>query len=159
MLFPTIMMVFLLMWIGASPASTGGGIKTNTFAIALLNIFSMARGEQRIEVFRREVAPLTVRRAFAVMALSLIVIGAGTMLISLFDGDVNLRNIAFECFSAYSTVGLSLGVTPEFSYASKCVLIAIMFFGRVGMLTLLISVYHKSRQQSYRYPTEELMIN
>ena len=159
MLFPTTLMVFLLMWIGASPASTGGGIKTSTFALAILNILSLAKGETRIEVFRREIHPISVRRAFAVMALSLIVIGLGTMLISLFDSEADLRHIAFECFSAYSTVGLSLGITAGLSFGSKWVLIAVMFFGRVGMLTILISVYHKHRQQSYRYPTEELVIN
>ncbi|WP_116126268.1 TrkH family potassium uptake protein [Lewinella sp. IMCC34183] len=159
MLFPTTMMVFLLMWIGASPASTGGGIKTSTFAIAILNVVSLARGEERIEVFRREISNLSVRRSFAVMALSLLVIGLAVMAITFFDGGTDLRSIAFECFSAYSTVGLSLGITGGLSIGSKMVLIAVMFFGRVGMLTILVSVYRKSSMQSYRYPTEELTIN
>lgn len=107
MLFPTTTMVFLLMWIGASPVSTGGGIKTSTFAIAILNILSLAKGKTRIEVFRREIADVTIRRAFAIIFLSLIVIGLGIVLVSLFDRDKHLIDIAFECFSAYSTVGLS----------------------------------------------------
>jgi trk system potassium uptake protein len=159
MLFPTTMMVFLLMWIGASPASTGGGIKTSTFAIATLNILSLARGKTRIEIFRREIADITVRRSFAIISLSLIVIGSGIMLISVFDNDKNLMGIAFECFSAYSTVGLSLGITADLSNMSKLIIIVIMFVGRVSMLTIIIAIFKKVKHKNYRYPTEEITIN
>jgi len=157
--FSTIMMIFLLMWVGASPASTGGGIKTNTFAIATLNFLSLAKGKSRIEVFRREISEISVRRAFAVIALSLLVIGTGIILISVFDSDKKLLDIAFECFSAYSTVGLSLGITAKLSAASKFVIIGVMFIGRVSMLTLLIAVFKKVKQKNYKYPVEELTIN
>lgn len=156
---PTLMMIFLLMWIGASPLSTGGGIKTSTFAIATLNIISLAKGKSRIEIFRREVADISVRRAFATIALSLIVIGFGIMLISIFDPQENLISIAFECFSAYSTVGLSLGITSELTSLSKLVLVAVMFVGRVSMLSVVIAVFQKVKHKNYRYPTEELTIN
>lgn len=159
MLFPTTMMIFLLMWIGASPSSTGGGIKTSTFAIATLNILSLAKGKTRLEVFRREIADITVRRSFAIISLSLIVIGSGIILISIFDTDKNLMDIAFECFSAYSTVGLSLGITANLSTMSKFVLIVIMFVGRVSMLTIIIAIFKKIRHKNYRYPTEEITIN
>lgn len=157
--FSTVMLLFLLMWIGASPASTGGGIKTNTFAIATLNFFSLARGKSKIEVFRREIAPISVRRAFAVISLSLLVIGTGVILISIFDSDKNLLDIAFECFSAYSTVGLSLGITASLSSMSKLTIIAVMFIGRVSMLTLLIALFKKVKHKNYKYPVEELTIN
>ena len=156
---PAIMITVLLMWIGASPASTGGGIKTSTFAIATLNFVSLAKGKTRIEVFRREIADLSVRRALGTISLSLIIIGLGIMLISLFDKDFNILGIGFECFSAYSTVGLSLGLTTKFSVASKFVLIALMFIGRVSMLSILIAVFKKSKYTNYRYPTEEILIN
>lgn len=159
MLFPTTMMVFLLMWIGASPASTGGGIKTSTFAIATLNILSLAKGKSRIEIFRREIAAISVRRAFAIISLSLIVIGLGIMLISIFDPHQELIDIGFECFSAYSTVGLSLGITAELSSASKLVLVGVMFVGRVSMLTIIIALFKKIKHKNYRYPTEEITIN
>jgi trk system potassium uptake protein len=159
MLFPTTMMVFLLMWIGASPSSTGGGIKTSTFAIATLNILSLAKGKTKIEIFRREIADISVKRSFAIISLSLIVIGTGIMFISVFDPDKNLKDIAFECFSAYSTVGLSMGVTASFSSLSKLVLIVIMFTGRVSMLTIIIAVFKKIKHKNYRYPTEEITIN
>ena len=157
--FSTIMFVFLLMWIGASPGSTGGGIKTSTFAIGTLNYFSLARGKDRIEVFRREIADISVRRAFAIISLSLAVIGAAVFLIAFFDKQKDLLSIAFECFSAYSTVGLSLGITAELSDPSKLVIIATMLIGRVSMLTILIALLRKVKHLKYRYPTEEILIN
>jgi Trk-type K+ transport system membrane component len=157
--FSTIMLIFLLMWIGASPASTGGGIKTSTFAIAILNFYSLARGKTRIEVFRREISDISVRRAFAVISLSLLVIGFGIIAISIFDSEKDLKSIAFECFSAYSTVGLSIGITASLSEASKFVIIMIMFIGRVSMLSILIAIIKKVKHKNYRYPTEEITIN
>ncbi|WP_347174885.1 TrkH family potassium uptake protein [Polaribacter uvawellassae] len=157
--FPTVMITFLLMWIGASPASTGGGIKTSTFAIATLNILSLAKGKQRIEVFRREIADISVKRAFATIALSLIVIGTGIVLIAIFDPEKGLLNIAFESFSAYSTVGLSLGITGSLSSASKIIIILIMFVGRVSMLSIIVALFKKIKHKNYRYPSEEITIN
>ncbi len=159
MLFPTTMIVFLLMWIGASPASTGGGIKTSTIAIAVLNILSLAKGKNKIEVYRREIADISVRRAFATISLSLLVIGVGIFLISVFDPKKSLLDIGFESFSAFSTVGLSLGITSGLSDMSKVVLAVIMFIGRVSMLSLLIAVFKKERYKYYTYPTEEIVIN
>ena len=157
--FSTLMLIFLLMWVGASPASTGGGIKTSTFAIATLNFFSLAKGKTRIEVYRREIADISVRRAFAIISLSLVVIGFAVIAISSFDSQKTLLSIAFECFSAYSTVGLSLGITSSLSAASKGVIIAVMFIGRVSMLTIMIALFRKVKQKAYRYPTEEILIN
>lgn len=157
--FSTLMLTIFLMWIGASPASTGGGIKTSTFAIATLNFIALAKGKTRIEVYRREISDLTVRRAFATIALSLMIIGFGIFLISIFDRHQDLLSISVECFSAYSTVGLSVGITGELSSYSKLVLIFIMFIGRVSMLTILIAVFRKVKHKNYRYPSEEITIN
>lgn len=157
--FPTLMMVFFLMWIGASPQSTGGGIKTSTFAIATLNILSLAKGKSRIEIFRREIADISVRRAFAIISLSLAVIGFAIMLIAMFDPKKELKDIAFECFSAYSTVGLSLGITGDLSNASKFIIIIVMFVGRISTLSLVIAVFKKIKHKNYSYPKEEITIN
>ena len=157
--FSTIMMIFLLMWVGASPGSTGGGIKTSTFAVATLNFLSLAKGKTKIEIFRREIADISVRRAFAVISLSLVVIGSGVIMISVFDSQMSLISIAFECFSAYSTVGLTLGITSQLSIVGKLVIITIMFVGRVSMLSILIAVFKKVNHKNYRYPNEEIMIN
>ncbi|UMB53075.1 ATPase [Lutibacter sp. A64] len=156
---PTILVTMFLMWVGASPASTGGGIKTSTFAIATLNFISLAKGKSRIEIYRREISDSSVRRAFAIISLSLIVIGIGIIAILIFDSEISPLNVAFECFSAYSTVGLSLGITAALSDPSKLVLITIMFIGRVSMLSILIAVFKKVKHKNYRYPTEEITIN
>jgi potassium uptake TrkH family protein len=159
MAFPTLMMVMLLMWIGASPQSTGGGVKTSTFAIALLNILSLARGKSRIEIFRREIADVSVRRAFAIIFLSFVVIVSAITLISIFDPGKKLLDIAFECFSAYGTVGLSFGITGDLSIAGKFVIIVVMFVGRVSTLSLLIALFRKIKHENYSYPKEEIIIN
>lgn len=157
--FPTIMLTIFLMWIGASPNSTGGGIKTSTFAIALLNTLSLARGQTNVEVFKRQIADISIRRAFSIMWLSLLVIGMGVTLISYDQPELDLIKVIFECFSAYSTVGLSLNLTTELSDFSKMVVSVIMFVGRVSMLTIFIALLKNRRQRNYRYPTEEITIN
>ncbi len=157
--FPTIMLTIFLMWIGASPNSTGGGIKTSTFAIALLNTLSLARGQTNVEVFKRQIADISIRRAFSIMWLSLLVIGMGVTLISYDQPELDLIKVVFECFSAYSTVGLSLNLTTELSDFSKMVVSVIMFVGRVSMLTIFIALLKNKRQRNYRYPTEEITIN
>lgn len=157
--FSTIMLIFLLMWIGGSPGSTAGGIKTSTFAVAALNFVSLARGRNNIEVFRREVAHISVRRAFAIITLSLLVIGLAIILIAHFDREKTLLAIAFECFSAYSTVGLSLGITAALSTPGKLVVILTMFIGRVSMLTIMIALLRRVKVVNYRYPKEEILMN
>lgn len=156
---PTLLIVIFLMWVGASPNSTGGGIKTSSFAIALLNILSIARGKSRLEVYNREISSTTVKKAFAIIVLSVFVISIAILSISLFEPDKNLLNISFECVSAYSTVGLSRGITADLSFASKLILIFTMFIGRVSTLTLLIAIIKKARPEIYRYPSESILIN
>lgn len=156
---PTLLIVFLLMWIGASPASTGGGIKTSTFAVATINILSLAKGKSRVELFRREISNITIRRSYAVISLSLIVIGFSIFLLSITEKELDLFDIAFETFSAYSTVGLSLGITSQLSTLGKLIIIFTMFVGRVSMLTVIIAIFKKIKQKTYNYPTEEITIN
>jgi potassium uptake TrkH family protein len=154
----TILFTIFLMWVGASSGSTGGGIKTGTFAVALMNIISIARGKDRIEVMKREVSQDSVSKAFAVIVLSLLVIGIAIVLIGIFDSDKSLLAIAFECFSAFGTVGLSMGLTPNLSEASKYVLVFTMFLGRVGTLTLIVAFVNKVNTLSYRYPEKNIII-
>jgi len=156
---PSLLFVILLMWIGASPASTGGGIKTSTFAIAVLNVFATAKGRKRIEINTREISSSTVNRAFAIICISLIVIGSAITLLVFFEPKRNLMELAFECFSAYSTVGLSLNVTPTLCYNSKIVIIIVMFLGRIGMLNLLFGMLGQVEQKFYQYPQENILIN
>jgi trk system potassium uptake protein TrkH len=155
---PTILLYLLLMWIGASPGSTGGGLKTSTLAVAILNIVSLAKGKDRVEVFQRQISQETIRKAFAVILLSFLMIGLGVFLVLLFDPQLPLLAVAFEVFSAFSTVGLSLGITPDLSSPAKMTLVVLMFIGRVGMLTVLVALVRKARTLNYNYPEEGVFI-
>src|SRR5690606_4510327 len=123
---PTILIYLFLMWIGASPGSTGGGLKTSTFAVAMLNTFSVASGKTRVEVFRRQISNETLRKAFAVISLSVLVIGFGVFLLMIFDPQLAMMDVVFEVFGAFSTAGLTMGITPHLSIGSKIVLMFIM---------------------------------
>jgi Trk-type K+ transport system membrane component len=157
MAFPTVMLYIMLMWIGASPGGTGGGIKTTTFSVALLNFIAIARGKNRIILFNREIPATSINRAFAIISLSLIVLGLSSTLIYHFDGHLELSDIVFECFSAFSTVGLSLGITGDLSDKSKLVIIVIMFVGRVGVLTFLSAFIFRKKYRGVRYPEESII--
>lgn len=155
----TILLFFLLMWIGASPASTGGGIKTSTFALSVLNVISLAKGKDRIEIFGREISNESVRRAFSVVFLSFLIISLAVLALMITDGSLGLERIIFEVISAFGTVGLTLGVTPNLSETGKWIIIVTMFIGRVGSLTLIIGLFRKVRSLQYRYSSERILIN
>ena len=153
------MVTLLLMWIGASPGSTGGGIKTTTFAVATLGIFNIARGRDHVEFAKREIANESLLRAFIVIALSLIALGLSTLAVGYFNPEISLDKIVFECFSAFGTVGLSLGITSSLTTASKTVIAITMFVGRVGTYTLLLGFLKKVvGAKHYHYPSENVII-
>lgn len=154
---PTLIMLSTLMWIGASPGSTGGGVKVTTVAVAFLNIIALARGKDAIEVFNRRIAGESIYKAFAVIVLSVVVISFSFILLNFTDGTKPMKALLFECISAYSTCGLSLGITPTLSVGGKLIIIFTMFVGRVGMLTLLVAFIKNTRNKSYIYPTEKLL--
>jgi Trk-type K+ transport system membrane component len=156
---PFIFLTIMLMWVGASPASTGGGIKTSTFAVAVLNIFHSLTGREKMHVAHREIEQQSVNRAFAIITLSLIIIGSAIILLSIFEPKMNFLSLSFEVFSAYSTVGLSLGVTPIFSDAGKLILIAVMFIGRVGIFSILSGLLAHKEPPEYDLPEDSILIN
>lgn len=154
---PTLIMITTLMWIGSSPGSTGGGVKVTTVALAFLNIFALARGKESIEIFKRRIALESINKAFAIIVLSVVVITFSFVLLTFSDGDKSMKALLFETVSAYTTCGLSLGITPSLSIMGKYVIIFTMFVGRVGTLTLLIALIKNTRNKSYVYPTEKLL--
>jgi trk system potassium uptake protein TrkH len=155
---PMILIYLILMWIGASPGSTGGGLKTSTFALAILNTWSIAKGRNRVEVFMREISSETLRKAFAIIFLSFFVIGTGIFFVMIFNPELAILDVAFEVFSAFSTVGLSLGITAQLASMSKLTIIIIMFLGRVGTLTILVAITRKITEQHYKYPEGNVYI-
>jgi Trk-type K+ transport system membrane component len=156
---PITFIVIFLMWIGASPASTGGGIKTNTFAIACLNIASMVRGKRHVEIFHREISHYSINQAFVIIMLSFFVIFLAVFGITLSDGKKGLLNIVFETISAYSTVGLSRGITSALSVSSKIIIIITMFLGRMSTFTVLIAFVKRAKTMKYHFPKENVLIN
>ncbi len=156
---PSIMLTMLFMWIGGSPGSMAGGIKTTTFMVATLNMISLSKGKDRLEFMKRRISEDSVRRAFSVISLSLIFIGLSIFGLSITDPDKGLLKIAFECFSAYSIVGLSLGATTDLSDAGKIILVSTMFIGRIGALTFMVAVFRRVITTHYRYPSEDILIN
>lgn len=154
-----ILLTMLLMWIGASPSSTGGGIKTTTYAIATLGIFNIARGRMHVEIGKREIAQESLMRAFIIICMSLVALGISTLAVGYFDPQLDLIALTFECFSAFGTVGLSLGITANLSSSSKVVIILTMFIGRVGTYTLLLAILKKALDTKlYKYPVEHVII-
>ncbi|HSV76620.1 MAG TPA: potassium transporter TrkG [Bacteroidales bacterium] len=156
---PTIILYLGLMWIGASPHSTGGGIKTSTFALAFLNVISMAKGKNRVEFFGREITSESIGRAFAIVIMSVVVIGVCIGGIAYTNPGLPFTAIVFESISAFSTVGLSLGITHQLDETGKLFLIATMFIGRIGTLTILVAFFRKLSSWNYRYPSEQIFIN
>ncbi len=156
---PAVMFTLLLMYVGASPGSTGGGIKTTTFALAFLNIFATARGRKSVEIAGREISDLSIRRAFATIFISIMFLGVAVTTVATLEPQIALLPIAFECFSAFATVGQSMNLTPSFSEESRWVLILVMFIGRVSVLTLLVGVLRQAHISPYRYPKEDIIIN
>jgi len=158
-LYPTFMLFLLLMWIGGSPGSTAGGIKTTTFAVAVMNVLSLVRGKDRVECYKREISNDSIRRAFSVIFVSILVLGISIFLLTIFEKDKNLSALVFESFSAFGTVGLSMGITPDLSDAGKIIITFLMFFGRVGMIILIMALISRVSTLKYRYPTEGISIN
>lgn len=156
---PTSLLFIVLMWIGASPASTGGGIKTSTFAVAFMNFIALVRGKKRIEFRGREISHQSVLRAFAQMTLAILFIMIITFVMIVIESDKEPMDLLFETVSAYGTVGLSRSVTPYLSDPGKLVIILTMFVGRVSLYTLLSSMMRQVKYTKYRYPTEEILIN
>lgn len=141
------------MWVGASPMSTGGGVKTTTLAVALLFILRQSSGRERLDVLGREVARVSIDRALTTMVMSFFVIFAATLLLILLEKH-SFLDLAFEVVSAYGTVGLSRGVTSDLASASKLLLCAIMLTGRVGVMTAVVALVPLRRSINYRYPVE-----
>lgn len=156
---PTALLFIVLMWIGASPASTGGGIKTSTLAVAFMNFMTLLKGKKRIEYRGREIPQQAVSRAFAQMTLAILFIMAITFLMIQIESGKEPLDLLFETVSAYGTVGLSRNVTPFLSNAGKWLIIVTMFVGRVSLYTLLSSMTKQVKYGKYRYPTEEILIN
>ncbi len=153
----TLFLIIILMFIGASPSSTGGGVKTTTFGLFILYTWSSLTGKEGIHLFKRRVSPDIIPKALTVITLSLVLVITMTILLSYVEGE-NFIKILFEVVSAFGTVGLSTGITPSLSIAGKIIIIITMFTGRIGPLGLVLSLIQKREPEIIKYPEEKIMV-
>lgn len=155
----TIIVYSVLMWIGGGSQSTAGGIKVNTFAVAISNFFSVIRGKTSVTLFNRELSAESVRRASATIFGSLITIIVFFLILVAMEPEISPKGLLFETISAYCTVGSSLNITPLLADNSKIIVSVLMFIGRVSLITILMSVIQQKGNTKYRYPKDNVIIN
>ena len=154
----TLLAIIFLMVVGGCPVSTAGGIKTVTFAILILALRALLRGNSRIEAFGRTIPFRVVISALNVFQLYMVTAITGLILVSLMNPEIPMRDVVFECFSALSTVGLGTGITGDLSSGSKLVLCVMMWVGRIGPIAMVLSVFQSSGSVDYEFPEEEVVV-
>jgi trk system potassium uptake protein TrkH len=152
--------LILLMFVGGSPAGTAGGIKTVTLVVIMMAVAAVLRRRQEIEMFNRSIRMITVYRAITVTLFFITVLFAAALALSITERSNNfpMLDIMFESSSALGTVGLSTGITPSLTTAGKLIIIAVMFFGRLGPLTLLAALAFNIKPVRYSYPDEAIIV-
>jgi len=163
---PSKFILILLMFIGGSPGSTAGGIKTVTLAVVIMTVFAALRKRQEVEMFRRSVRITIVGRAITVTLLFVLVLFAATLILSITEnaniaesaGHFNMSDIMFEAASALGTVGLTTGYTPYLTTIGKVIIILVMLIGRLGPLTLLAALTFNLKPVQYNYPEEAVIV-
>ncbi|OYD06152.1 TrkH family potassium uptake protein [Paludifilum halophilum] len=157
-LYPaTHFLIMMLMFIGASPSSTGGRIKTTTFMAIVLAVWSMIRGRDDVSTFRRRIPHGQIYKALTIFVASMVLVIGMTMLLTITESS-DVFHVFFEAVSAFGTVGLSLGMTPELSDLGKVLITLIMFVGRLGPMTIAFALAKRTVPPFYRYPEEEPLI-
>lgn len=153
----TLFLMVLFMFIGASPGSTGGGIKTSTLGVLVYSVRAMLEGRDEVEAFGKSIPKLLVYKSIAIMTVSSVVVifFFALLLITQKEGFLDLL---FETVSAFGTVGLSTGVTPRLTGVGKLIIIGLMFVGRIGPLTLALAVRERREKGIRRYPSGRVMV-
>lgn len=154
----SLVFTILLMFIGGNPGSTAGGIKTVTFHVLVLGVWSVIRGRPDTTVFGRRIDHRTVQRASAIVTAAVLVGGAAVTVLALVEPDVPFLVLLFEAVSALGTVGLSLGVTDQLTGPGQAVVIMLMYLGRIGFLTFALALVDQQRRQRRRFLAEEVVI-
>ena len=162
----TLLVMLLLMFVGASPGSAGGGVKTTSFTVLLALAYAKWKAREETFLFRRTVPAETVARSISIILLSLFLVLASTLVLSVTElGGVPhpqsrglFLEYLFEAVSAFGTVGLSTGVTPTLTTTGKTILIFLMFLGRLGPITVAMAVSRRGGAAAFTYPEENLMV-
>lgn len=155
--YATSLLMMVLMFIGASPGSTGGGIKTTSFAVLILSVWSIIKGREEVEVCNRTISPKVTKKVMSLIAIALTILIALILVLCLSE-KFPFEKIIFEAFSAFGTVGLSMGLTPNLTAIGRIAIILLMYFGRVGPLTIAFALGEKKIKTYYHYPEEDIAI-
>ncbi|HWK22442.1 MAG TPA: TrkH family potassium uptake protein [Ureibacillus sp.] len=147
-----------LMFIGASPSSVGGGIRTTTFALAILFLYNFANGRTEIQLYGREIYLMDIFRSYVVIILAFFMVMIATMILLITEPAATFTQIIFEITSAFGTAGMSLGITEDLSTEGKFIIMILMFIGRVGLISFLYTLGGKVDKPPYRYPKERVII-
>ena len=153
-----VLLLMMLMFIGASPGSTGGGIKTSTIGVILAFLRSKLAARDSVNLFYRTLPLDLVTKAFTLVTLAVFFIFLASFVLLLTQPDASFREVLFEVFSAFGTVGLSLGLTPKLTPVGKLVIILTMYVGRIGPLTLLLAFSRERAYGRFEYAKETVMI-
>lgn len=154
---PTLLLLSAMMFIGASPSSVGGGIRTTTFALNILFLFHFARGRRSVKVFKRELHQDDIIKSLVVSIMAVLICFFAVIILMLTENQT-LLSIIFEVASAFGTTGLSMGITPELTAIGKMVIISLMFIGRVGVISFLLIIGGRADKESIHYPKERVII-
>lgn len=149
--------IIILMLIGGSPSSTAGGVKTTTITVLILNAFATFRSKDTVSAFNRRIDNSVVRDASTLLVLYVLLFFTGGIAISMYEG-LPLEECLYESASAVGTVGLTLGITPHLHVASQMILVALMYLGRVGGLTLIYAVFSSRNKGTARFPVENITV-
>jgi trk system potassium uptake protein TrkH len=146
------------MFIGASPGSTGGGVKTTTFGALLAVLYTTVTGKEDVELYKRRIAKDIIHSAVSIILIALLLVVAVTMMLSITE-EARFIELFFEAVSAFGTVGLSTGVTVDLSVIGRVLIIFTMFAGRVGPLTIAVAIGEKRKKRAnIRYPEEKIIV-
>ncbi|GAB1530196.1 TrkH family potassium uptake protein [Brevibacillus formosus] len=154
----SLFLIILLMFIGASPGSTGGGIKTTTFATLIGAVVAQMKGKEDVIFFRQRILPHMVYKSLTLTMISLFIVLVMTMVLSITETSARFEMILFEVTSAFATTGLSMGLTPHLTPIGKILIVLTMFAGRVGPLTIAIALAQRKQKEYFRYPKGKITI-
>ncbi|KOP82992.1 TrkH family potassium uptake protein [Cytobacillus solani] len=154
----TLFLTIILMFIGAGSGSTAGGIKITTLAVLAAAVWTQIRGKEDVVLFRRKIVMETILKALTVTVIGLFIVVTVTMILSITDRGHNFIMYLFEATSAFGTVGLSMGLTPELSLMGRIIIILTMFAGRVGPLTIALAITMRRKRDAFHYPEGKIMI-
>ena len=155
----SVLVYIFLMWIGGAAQSTAGGIKVNAFAVVFMNMISVIRGSSKVQVFKREISQDSIRRSSVTVVFSLTILFISVFFISIWQPEMSIVSIVFECVSALATVGSSLNTTPFLVDNSKLLICLLMFVGRVGLITLMLGIIKQKKKARFSYPKDDIIIN